>query len=56
MKRFIAGFLLLALLLTAQTALAADRTRSYTFDLNVNGQHEVHVQKGDVITDRKSVV
>ena len=50
MKRFITGLLLLALLLTVQTALAADRTRSYTFDLNVNGQHEVRVQKGDVIT------
>lgn len=50
MKRFIAGFLLLALLLSAQTALAVNQKRNYTFDLNVNGQHEVRVQKGDVIT------
>ncbi len=50
MKRFITVFLLLALLLCAQAAQAANRTRSYTFDLSVNGQHEMRVQKGDIIT------
>ena len=50
MKRFITVFLLLALLLCAQAAQAANRTRSYTFDLSVNGQHELRVQKGDIIT------
>lgn len=50
MKRFITGILLLAMLLSVQTAFAANRTRSYTFDLSVNSQHEVRVQKGDIIT------
>lgn len=50
MRRFIAMILLCAWLLTAGAALAANQTRSYEFDLTANGQHELRVQKGDVIT------
>lgn len=52
MKRFVRWFLncslILAMLCTC--ALAVDESRSYTFDLSVNGSNEVHVAPGDVIT------
>lgn len=50
MKRIIAWILLCIGLLTVGSALAESQTRSYTFDLSANGQHELHVQKGDIIT------
>lgn len=52
MKRI--GTLLLALCLVfslcAVTALAADSSRSYDFDLTINGSHEVQAKPGDVLT------
>lgn len=51
MKRFTSIVLALCLLLSlSMTAFAADRTRSYTFDLTANGSHEISVKTGDVIT------
>ncbi len=52
MKRFVRWFfactLLLALLCPA--AHAVDRSRSYSFDLSVNGTNEVHAATGDILT------
>ena len=51
MKRITGWILLMAVLLTLpMSALAIDQTRSYTFDLTVNGQRELHVLPGDVVT------
>ncbi len=51
MKRFTSIVLALCLLLSlSMTAFAADRSRSYTFDLTANGSHEISVKTGDVIT------
>ncbi len=51
MKRFTSIVLAFCLLLSlSMTAFAADRTRSYTFDLTANGSHEISVKTGDVIT------
>lgn len=50
MRRIITGLLLLAMLLTTHAALAANSARSFTFDLSANGQHELRVEKGDIIT------
>ncbi len=50
-RRIIAA--LLALLLAfavSATALGEDNSRSFTFDLSVNGAHEVHVQPGEIVT------
>ena len=50
MKRIIAWILICMSLLAAGGALAENPARSYTFDLSANGQHELRVQKGDIIT------
>ena len=50
MKRIIAWILICMSLLAAGCALAESPARIYTFDLSANGQHELHVQKGDIIT------
>ena len=50
MKRIIAWILICMSLLAAGCAQAESPARSYTFDLSANGQHELHVQKGDIIT------
>ena len=51
MKRF-TGWLLLIVLLAglALPAYAVDNSRSFNFDLSVNGEHEVHVVPGEVVT------
>lgn len=52
MKRLTCWFLICAwmLVMLVPTALAVDASRSYTFDLSVNGSNEVHVNPGDVVT------
>lgn len=52
MKRFTRWFLICLLILAtlSPAALAVDESRSYTFDLSVNGSNEAHVAPGDVIT------
>lgn len=51
MKRLTGWILLIGILLmSAYPALAVDNSRSYTFDLAVNGQHEIHVVPEEVIT------
>lgn len=52
MKRLTCWLLIGAWMLTllGASALAADSSRSYLFDLTVNGSHEVHVNPGDVVT------
>lgn len=52
MKRFTRWFLICLLILTALSpaAFAVDESRSYTFDLSVNGSNEIHAAPGDVIT------
>ena len=52
MKRFVCLILICVLTLTAfcPAALAVDQSRSYTFDLTVNGSNEVHVNPGDIVT------
>ena len=51
MKRLTGWILLIAMMmLTAAPALAVDNSRSYVFDLTVNGQHEMHVMPGDIVT------
>ena len=51
MKRLTGWILLLILLIcSAVPALAVDESRSYSFDLAVNGQNEVHVLPDQVVT------
>lgn len=52
MKRFARCFLICTLILAmlSTAAFAVDESRSYIFDLSVNGSNEVHVAPGDVIT------
>ena len=51
MKKLTSIVLALCLLLSlSMTAFAADRSRSYTFDLTANGSHEISVKTGDIIT------
>ena len=51
MKRITSIVLALCLLLSLSlTAFAADKSRSYTFDLTANGSHEISVKTGDIIT------
>lgn len=52
MKRFTRWFLICLLILAtlSPAAFAVDESRSYTFDLSVNGSNEAHVAPGDVIT------
>lgn len=52
MKRFACLVFSCVLMLAAlcPAALAVDESRSYTFDLAVNGSNEVHVNPGDIVT------
>ena len=52
MKRLSCWFFIciLALTMLCPSALAVDNSRSYTFDLSVNGSSEVHVNPGDIVT------
>ena len=51
MKRFTGWLLLIVLLVgVALPAYAVDNSRSFNFDLSVNGEHEVHVVPGEVVT------
>ena len=52
MKRLSCWFFIciMALAMLCPSALAVDTSRSYTFDLSVNGSNEVHVNPGDVVT------
>lgn len=52
MKRIV-GWILLSIMLLSlfvTPALAEDRSRSYTFDLSVNGANEATVHPGDIVT------
>ena len=52
MKRILSiliGLILLIVTLSAPVS-AADTSRSYEFDLTINGEHEVKVLTGDVLT------
>ncbi|MEA4966088.1 MAG: InlB B-repeat-containing protein [Oscillospiraceae bacterium] len=52
MKRYLSGVLILCLLcaLLPLSALAADSSRAYEFELTADGSHEVQVLPGDVLT------
>lgn len=50
MKRISGWILLFVLLWTSAPALAVDTSRSFVFDLSVNGAHEAHVMPGDIVT------
>lgn len=51
MKRILSIVLALVMLLTGMvTALAADTSRSYEFDLTSNGSHELRAAQGDILT------
>lgn len=50
MKRLTGWILLIVLLLAAVPAYAVDNSRSFNFDLSVNGQHEVQVTPGEIVT------
>lgn len=52
MKRILSMLACVCLLLCLlpQTALAADSSRSYSFDLSIGGEHEVHANTDQVLT------
>ena len=50
MKRLTGWILLIVLLLAAVPACAVDNSHSFNFDLTVNGEHEAHVNPGQVVT------
>lgn len=52
MKRFVRWFFICTLILAllCPAASAVDTSRSYSFDLSVNGANEVHAAPGDIIT------
>ena len=52
MKKMITIIAVLCLLagMFSAPALAAEESRSYEFDLTVNGEHEVQIEPGDVLT------
>lgn len=52
MKRFVRWFFICTLILAllCPAAHAVDSSRSYSFDLSVNGTNEVHAAPGDILT------